>query len=72
MVWVGREGGAVSPASDFFISIFTTTLGQDDLVTSIRIPKAPAGTGMAYEKLANPASGYAIVGVAAVVAGGYV
>ncbi|MEZ4624934.1 MAG: hypothetical protein R2843_09125 [Thermomicrobiales bacterium] len=32
----------------------------------------PQGTGFAYEKLANQASGYAIVGVAAVVSPGSV
>ncbi|MEZ4498000.1 MAG: hypothetical protein R2845_14770 [Thermomicrobiales bacterium] len=39
---------------------------------AIRIPVQPEGTGFAYEKLANQASGYAIVGVAAVVSPGSV
>jgi carbon-monoxide dehydrogenase medium subunit len=72
IVTTGPNGETVTPASDFFISIFTTTLGAEEVVTSIRVPKAPAGAGSAYEKLANPASGYAIVGVAAVVANGSV
>src|SRR6478609_4874441 len=66
IISVGPDGERVTPASDFFISIFTTALSPDDVLTAIRIPKATAGTGMAYEKLANQASGYAMVGVAAV------
>jgi carbon-monoxide dehydrogenase medium subunit len=71
-VSVGPNGETVTPANDFFITIFTTTLSPDEVATAIRIPKAPAGAGVAYEKLANQASGYAIVGVAAVVANGAV
>jgi carbon-monoxide dehydrogenase medium subunit len=72
IVTVGPNGETVTPANDFFISIFTTTLSSDEVVTAILVPKAPAGAGMAYEKLANAASGYAIVGVAAIVADGTV
>jgi carbon-monoxide dehydrogenase medium subunit len=67
IISIGPDGERVTPASDFFISIFTTALSPDDVLTAIRIPKAAAGTGMAYEKLANQASGYAIVGIAAIV-----
>jgi len=71
IVSVGPNGETVTPANDFFISIFTTTLSPDEVVTAIRVPKT-AGAGVAYEKLANQASGYAIVGVAAVVKDGAV
>ena len=36
-------------------------------MTSVRVPVVGPGTGAAYEKHRNPASGYAVVGVAAVV-----
>lgn len=67
IIAVGPNGEFSTPATDFFISIFTTALSADDVVTAIRVPKLAARTGVAYEKLANAASGYAIVGIAAVV-----
>lgn len=72
IVSVGPGGETVTPIDNFLISIFTTTLGANDVVTAIRIPVQPAGTGVSYQKLANQASGYAIVGVAAVVSPGRV
>lgn len=39
--------------------------GQGEIVTAVRIPAPAPGTGSAYEKLPNPASGYAVIGVAA-------
>jgi aerobic carbon-monoxide dehydrogenase medium subunit len=38
-----------------------------EIVTAVRMPAAAPGSGSAYEKLANPGSGYAICGVAAAV-----
>lgn len=67
IVAVGPNGEFTTPASDFFISIFTTALSAEDVVTAIRVPKLGERTGVAYEKFANPASGYAIAGLAAVV-----
>lgn len=55
------------PIGDFFQGFLTTALRTDELLTAIRIPVLPASTGMAYQKLANHASGYAIVGIAAIV-----
>lgn len=62
----GPDGERVIPIGEFFVGFLTTSLDPQELITAIRIP-AQAGTGYRYEKLANPASGYAIVGVAAVV-----
>jgi carbon-monoxide dehydrogenase medium subunit len=67
IVSVGPNGETTTPATDFFISIFTTALSAEDVVTAIRVPKLGERTGVAYEKLANAASGYAIAGLAAVV-----
>jgi len=62
----GPDGERVIPIADFFVGFLTTSLDPGELITGIRIP-AQAGTGFRYEKMANPASGYAIVGVAAIV-----
>lgn len=60
------DGERVIPIADFFVGFLTTSLDPGEMITGVRIP-AQAGTGFRYEKMANPASGYAIVGVAAIV-----
>ena len=61
-------GGARSiSADDMFVEMLTTALGADELITSVSFPALGAGEGAAYEKLRQPASRYAIVGVAAYV-----
>ena len=64
---VGSNGERTISLDDLFVDLFTTSLEADEILTSISIPAAAAGTGQAYEKHAHPASGYAVVGVAAVV-----
>jgi carbon-monoxide dehydrogenase medium subunit len=51
----------------FFKDLLTTALRSNEVLTEIRIPALPARTGTAYAKLANKASHYAVVGVAAVI-----
>jgi carbon-monoxide dehydrogenase medium subunit len=63
-----RSGERVVPAVSFFEGPFATDLAEDELLTEIRIPAQPVGAGMAYRQLEQPASGYSIVGVAAVIA----
>jgi carbon-monoxide dehydrogenase medium subunit len=55
------------PADEFFIDLWTTALEPNEVMTEVILPLPSAGTGMAYEKHSHPASGYAVVGVAAVV-----
>src|SRR5690349_8078707 len=64
---VGRRGERTIPIDQFFTGMFSSALAADELLVEVRVPVAPARTGGAYEKYADPASGYAIVGVAAVV-----
>jgi carbon-monoxide dehydrogenase medium subunit len=64
----GPGGERVVPLDGFFEGAFTTDIRPDEILVSIRRPAVPAGAGFAYRKLAQPASGYSIVGVAAVVA----
>ncbi len=64
---VRRSGSHEIAADEFFTGMFTTALQPGELVTSVRVPLTPAGTGAAYVKHKHPASGYAVVGVAAVV-----
>jgi carbon-monoxide dehydrogenase medium subunit len=62
------RGERVVPLDGFFTGPFTTTAEPDEILVFLRRGPLPAGAGGAYEKLAVPASGYAMVGVAAVVA----
>jgi carbon-monoxide dehydrogenase medium subunit len=61
-------GERVVPAAEFFHGAFVTELRPDELLVQIRIPALPAGAGTAYSHLMQRASGFSIVGVAAVVA----
>jgi carbon-monoxide dehydrogenase medium subunit len=63
---VGSGGERSVAVDDLFVDLFTTSLESDEIITSISIPADAAGAGQAYEKHAHPASGYAVVGVAAV------
>lgn len=54
-------------ASDFFTGMFESALGDDELLTAVRVDSEGEKTGSAYAKLFNPASRYAVVGVCAVV-----
>lgn len=61
------SGGRTIAASDFFIGILETALEEGEIVTAIEFPSTMMGYGSAYTKLANPASRYAMVGVAAMI-----
>ena len=64
IVAAGPGGEREIAADDFFTGLFETALAPGELVTAVRVP---ATAGAAYVKHAHPASGYAVVGVAAAV-----
>ncbi len=64
---VGPAGERVIPVSDFFEGPLTTALDHGEILTEIRIPTPPAGSGGAYLKLERKVGDYAIAGVAALV-----
>jgi len=61
------EGERTIAASDFFLGPFTTALAAGELVTAVRVPAPPPGSGSAYAKVEHPASGFALAGAAALV-----
>ena len=63
----GGGRGRSIPATRFFVDAFTTALRETEIITRIVVPAPPARTGGSYQKLANRASHFAIVGVAALV-----
>jgi carbon-monoxide dehydrogenase medium subunit len=66
----GAQGSRTIEADELFVDLFTTALQPDEIITSVSFQAPTPGTGMAYEKFRHPASGYAVVGVAAVVGAG--
>ncbi len=63
----GPNGERTISAANFFEDLMTTTLGEDELLTEIRFQVPQGKVGSAYEKLANKASHYSVVGAAAIV-----
>ena len=64
-VLTSPSGERTVRADEFFLDTFTTALEPGELITQIRVPRDQAGTGAAYEKKAQSASGFAVVGVGA-------
>ena len=65
----GPSGERTIGARDFFKSFFVTDLGDQEILTEVRVPKL-AGAGWSYQKFHTRAQDWAIVGVAAVANGG--
>ena len=65
IVAVGPQGERVIPVDGFFITLFTTVLQHDEIVTEIRIPTPPARSGGAYLKLERKVGDFATAAVAA-------
>jgi carbon-monoxide dehydrogenase medium subunit len=64
MVIVSPRGERTVSAGDFFVDMLTTALEPDEILREIRV-RAPRGrAGQAYLKVRQPASGFAVVGVA--------
>ncbi|MFN2563487.1 MAG: xanthine dehydrogenase family protein subunit M [Gemmatimonadaceae bacterium] len=63
----GRGGERTVNAEDFFVGLMETALRPTDILTEVRFQIPSGRAGAAYVKQKHPASGYALVGVAAVV-----
>ncbi len=53
------------PAQEFFQDAFTTALEPGEIILEVVVPLEDQKEGWRYEKVAHPASGFAVVGVAA-------
>jgi carbon-monoxide dehydrogenase medium subunit len=67
-VVVGPGGERRIAAADFFTGVFETALGEQDVLSEIRVPSLPGG--WAYLKFARRKQDWATVGVAAVASNG--
>lgn len=62
---VSPRGSRRVPARGFFLGLMTTVLSADEILTAIHIPRPGPLDKSAYRKIRHPASGYAVIGVAA-------
>ena len=62
----GSGGSRTVPAAEFFVDLFETAIGEDEILTEVRIPKH-TGWSAHYEKFVRVAHQWPIVAVAATV-----
>ena len=62
----GPNGERTIDAKDFFLGFFETALGEDEVITEVRVPKV-GSAGWSYLKFRQRALDWATVGVAALV-----
>jgi len=63
----GASGARTIKADEFFLDLLTTAAAPGEILTQVSFAPLGARTGSAYIKHRQPASGFALVGVAAVV-----
>jgi len=61
----GPNGSRRVAAKDFFVDIFLTALGPSEVLAAVHVRRPASGARFTYRKIRHPASGYAVVGVAA-------
>jgi carbon-monoxide dehydrogenase medium subunit len=64
IVAVSSKGERIIDIDDFFVDMLTTALEPGEILREIRIKKPTGRFGQAYAKVLQPASGFAVVGVA--------
>jgi carbon-monoxide dehydrogenase medium subunit len=67
LVAQSSSGTRTIAVDDFFTDFYTTALNANEILTEIRVPIPPSGSGTAYAKLPHPASGYVVVSAGALI-----
>jgi len=65
VVLVTAKGQREIPIADFFVDTFTTALEPGEIIREVIVPVEEQSAGTSYQKMLQPASGFAIVGIAA-------
>ena len=65
LVLKGAKSERTVTAADFFLEAFTTALEPGEIIREVIVPVEPSGAGTSYQKAVQPASGFAMVGIAA-------
>lgn len=61
----GSNGTRNVSVADFFVDMLTTSIGEGEILSHVVLPVPVEGSGGAYEKMHQSASGFAVAGVAA-------
>jgi carbon-monoxide dehydrogenase medium subunit len=61
----GPSGSRRVPASDFFIGTWTTTIGDDEILSAVHFPVWDGKSGFAVEEIARRSGDFALAGVVA-------
>lgn len=65
--WVevnGPQGERTIPASELFLTYFTTTVAPGEIITRVVLPLPPAGAGWCYQQIARRDGDFALAAVA--------
>jgi aerobic carbon-monoxide dehydrogenase medium subunit len=62
---VSATSERVISLEEFLVDAFTTALEPGEIIVEVQVPVEESNEGYRYEKVAHPASGFAVVGVAA-------
>jgi len=65
VVLVSAKSQRELPIADFFVDTFTTALEPGEIIREVIVPVDDQSTGTSYQKMVQPASGFALVGIAA-------
>ena len=67
LVAQSATGNRTIAVDEFFTDFYTTAMAANEILTEIRVPIPPSGSGTAYAKLPHPASGYVVVSAGALI-----
>jgi carbon-monoxide dehydrogenase medium subunit len=63
----GASGTRTVPASEFFLGTWTTSVGEDEILSAVHFPVWSGNTGFAVEEVARRSGDFALTGVVAAV-----
>jgi aerobic carbon-monoxide dehydrogenase medium subunit len=63
----GASGSRRVPAADFFVGTWTTTIGEDEILSAVHFPVWQGRVGFAVEEIARRSGDFALAGVVAAV-----
>jgi carbon-monoxide dehydrogenase medium subunit len=64
VIALGPRGTRAIPIDDFFVDLFVNALGENEVLTEIRIPTPGRNSGGAYVKMERKVGDYAVSAVA--------
>jgi aerobic carbon-monoxide dehydrogenase medium subunit len=65
LVATGFDGSRIIPAGDFFLTMLTTSLGAEEILTEVRFPVLMPGQGWGFSELSRRPGDFAVVAAAA-------